>query len=77
MRRRGTWASDEVAVQYLAHQVSGNVAEVIEGGASPRAVGHCSVTLAGCCGGVGVRPRLRSNAGCFLSDGHARRRAAA
>ena len=48
MPRRRTWASDEVAVQYLAHQVSWQVTEVIEGGASPRRVGHCLVSLAGC-----------------------------
>ena len=65
MRRRGTWACYEVAVQYLAHQVSRNVAEVIVGGASPRRVGHCLVSLPGCCGSgdgcslAGVDQRLQ------------------
>jgi hypothetical protein len=35
--------------------VSWNFAEVLEGGASPRGVGHCSVSLAGCCGGGDVK----------------------
>jgi hypothetical protein len=44
--RRGTWASNEVAVQYLAHQVRWNDAQIIKGGASPCGVGHCLVSVA-------------------------------